>query len=261
MAGVPAFQPTSNPVFPQLITMPATIPITLKAWGPYACFTAPESRVERLSYPVMTPSAARGVVEAIFWKPEISYKITKIVVLRPIQFTSIRRNEIQGKVPVRGTQGVNAWRKDTETYQPYLVDSAGRNDVQGENRTQRNTVLLRDVAYIIEGELIVKKPTAQDNPAKYREMFERRVKKGQCVRQPCFGIREFAAYFDLPDGTEKPADESRDIGIMLYDLDFPTDGPPGARPPDSALFAPARLENGVLDVEAMRTNLFRRAEA
>ena len=241
--------------------MPANIPISLKAWGPYACFTAPESRVERLSYPVMTPSAARGLIESVFWKPEISYQIKKILLLNPIQFTSVRRNEIQGTVPVRGTQGVNAWRKDSTKYEPYLVDSAGRNDVQGENRTQRNTVLLRDVAYVIEADLIVKKPTAQDNPAKYREMFERRAKNGQCVRQPCFGIREFAAFFCLPDGTEVPVEESREIGIMLYDLDFPSGGPPGARPPNSALFAPAKIENGVLDVEAMRANLFRRAEA
>jgi len=241
--------------------MSATIPVSLKAWGPYACFTAPESRVERLSYPVMTPSAARGLIESVFWKPEISYRINKILVLKPIRFTSVRRNEIQGTVPVKGTQGVNAWRKDSTKYEPYLVDSAGRDDVQGSNRTQRNTALLRDVAYVIEADLTVKKPTTQDNPAKYREMFERRAKNGQCVRQPCFGIREFAAFFCLPDGNEVPTDESREIGIMLYDLDFPSEGPPGARPPSSALFAPARIENGILDVEAMQANLFRRAEA
>ncbi len=228
--------------------MPAKIPISLKVWGDYACFTVPESRVERISYPVMTPSAARGIVEAVFWKPQITYRIDRILVLNPIRFTTIRRNEIQGTIPVKGTQGINAWRKDPSSYRPYLVDSAGRKDVQGENRTQRTTTLLKDVAYVIEAEMTVKNPNTEDNPTKYREMFERRARNGQCVRQPSFGIREFAAFFGLPDRSEEPASESRDLGIMLYDLDFPGDGPPGARPPSSALFAPARLENGVLDV-------------
>ena len=237
----------------------ATIPISLKVWGDLACFTTPEAHVERLSYPVITPSAARGILEAIFWKPAIRYELDRIIVLKPIRFTSIRRNEIQGTVTVKGAAGVNAWMRDPSGYEPYLVDSAGRDDVQGENRTQRNSVLLRDVAYLLEGRLIVKNPTPTDPPAQYREMFTRRVANGQCVRQPCLGIREFAAYFAPPDGTESPADETRDLGIMLYDLEFATDGPVGARPPECALFAPAKLEAGVLDVTAMRRNLYRRA--
>lgn len=239
--------------------MPTTIPISLKIWGDLACFTTPEAHVERLSYPVITPSAARGILEAIFWKPQIRYELDRITVLKPIRFTSIRRNEIQGTVTVKGAAGVNAWMKDPSGYEPYLVDSAGRDDVQGENRTQRNSVLLRDVAYLLEARLIVKNSTPADPPAKYREMFTRRATQGQCVRQPCLGIREFAAFFAPPDGTETAADETRDLGVMLYDLDFPTDGPPGARPPECALFAPARLEHGVLDVTAMRRNLYRRA--
>lgn len=239
--------------------MSAAIPISLKVWGDLACFTAPEARVERLSYPVITPSAARGILEAIFWKPQIRYELDRISVLRPIRFTSVRRNEIQGTVPVKGAAGVNAWMRDAATFEPYLVDSAGRDDVQGENRTQRNSVLLRDVAYLLEGRLIVKNPTPADPPAKYREMFQRRVAQGQCVRQPCLGIREFAAFFAAPDGTETPVAEDRDLGVMLYDLDFPTEGPAGAHPPESALFAPAKLVRGVLDVTAMRQNLYRRA--
>lgn len=239
--------------------MPATIPISLKVWGDYACFTTPEARVERLSYPVITPSAARGILEAIFWKPAIRYELDRITVLKPIRFTSIRRNEIQGTITVKGGNGVNAWMRDASGYEPYLVDSAGRDDVQGENRTQRNSVILRDVAYLLEGRLIVKTPTPADPPAKYRDMFTRRAAQGQCVRQPSMGIREYVAYFAPPDGTETPADETRDLGVMLYDLDFPTDGPVGARPPECALFAPAKLERGVLDVTAMRQNLYRRA--
>ncbi|MDQ8201755.1 type I-C CRISPR-associated protein Cas5c [Pelagicoccus sp. SDUM812003] len=239
--------------------MPATIPISLKVWGDYACFTSPETRVERVSYPVMTPSAARGTLEAVFWKPQIMYEIERIQVLNPIRFTSIRRNEIQGTVTVKGKSGVNAWMKDPSGYQPYLVDSAGRDDVQGENRTQRNSVILKDVAYIIEASLIVKKPTPNDTPAKYREMFTRRADRGQCVRQPCLGIREFAAYFAIPDGSEAPIRESRDLGIMLYDLDFPASKTPGLHAPEYALFAPAKLENGILNVSDMRQNLYRRA--
>ena len=162
--------------------MSATIPISLKVWGDLACFTTPEAHVERLSYPVITPSAARGILEAIFWKPQIRYELDRITVLKPIRFTSIRRNEIQGTVTVKGAAGVNAWMKDPSGYEPYLVDSAGRDDVQGENRTQRNSVLLRDVAYLLEARLIVKNPTPADPPAKYREMFTRRAAQGQCVR-------------------------------------------------------------------------------
>lgn len=239
--------------------MSAAVPVSLKVWGDLACFTAPEARVERLTYPVITPSAARGILEAIFWKPQIRYELDRIVVLKPMRFTSIRRNEIQGTVAVKGAAGVGAWMKDPARFEPYLVDSAGRDDAQGENRTQRNSILLRDVAYLLEARLIVKNPTPADSPAKYREMFTRRVAQGQCVRQPCLGIREFAAFFAPPDGSETAIDESRDLGVMLYDLDFPTEGPAGARPPGSALFAPAKLERGVLDVAAMRRNLYRRA--
>jgi CRISPR-associated Cas5-like protein len=118
--------------------MSTAIPISLKVWGDLACFTTPEAHVERLSYPVITPSAARGILEAIFWKPQIRYELDRITVLKPIRFTSIRRNEIQGTITVKGAAGVNAWMKDPSGYEPYLVDSAGRDDVQGENRTQRN---------------------------------------------------------------------------------------------------------------------------
>jgi CRISPR-associated protein Cas5d len=168
--------------------MPAAIPISLKVWGDLACFTTPEAHVERLSYPVITPSAARGILEAVLWKPQIRYEIDRITVLKPIRFISIRRNEIQGTITVKGVAGVNAWIENPSAYEPYFVDSAGRDDAQGEYRTQRNSVLLRDVAYLIEARLIVKNPTPDDSPPKYREMFARRAAQGQCIRQPCLGI-------------------------------------------------------------------------
>jgi CRISPR-associated protein Cas5d len=237
------------------------ITIKLRIWGDFACFTAPEMRVERVSYPVMTPSAARGVLEAIFWKPQIRYEVDEIAVLKPIHFVSVRRNEIQGTITVAGNGGVKAWMKDQSKFQPYLVDSAGRDDVQGENRTQRNSVILRDAAYRITARLIIKQPTAEDNPQKYRRMFFERAESGQCFRQPCLGIREYAAHFALSDGSEQPVPDTRSLGNMLYDLDFPENvSPPGTEPPRYALFAPAELKNGVLNVCAMREKLFRRVK-
>jgi CRISPR-associated protein Cas5d len=199
-------------------------------------------------------------LEAIFWKPEIRYEVDEIAVLNEIQFISVRRNEIQDTITVKGKAGVSAWMKDSTKFQPYFVDSAGRDDVQGENRTQRNSVILRDAAYLICARLIVNRPTPEDNPRKYREMFARRVEAGQCFRQPYFGIREYAAHFEEPKGNETPIGETRDLGIMLYDLDF---GPPEAKgvyPQTSALFAPARLERGVLNVAEMRKNLYRKVQ-
>lgn len=237
-----------------------SVAVALKTWGDFACFTAPELRVERVSYSVMTPSAARGILEAVFWKPEIRYEVDRIAVLKEIRRISIRRNEIQGTVTVKGNQGVNAWMKDASKFEPYLVDSAGRDDVQGENRTQRNSVILRDVAYIISARLIVKNPTTEDNPQKYREMLARRISAGQCFRQPYFGIREYAAHFGVAHGDETPIPETRELGIMLYDLDFGPAVAKGIYPSKTALFAPARLDNGVLDVVAMRANLYRKVQ-
>lgn len=238
-----------------------SIAIRLKTWGEFACFTAPEMRVERVSYPVMTPSAARGILEAIFWKKEIEYEINAIAVLKRIQFISIRRNEIQDVISTQGKSGIASWMKDPTTFSPYFVDSAGRNDVQGENRTQRNSIVLRDVEYVISAQLIIKNPTAENNCRKYTEMFSRRVQDGQCFRQPYFGIREYAANFQQASGDEKPIPETRDLGIMLYDLDFGIAKAPGVYPRKHAIFGPASLENGILNVDKMRGNLFRKVQS
>ena len=211
-------------------------------------------RVERVSLPVMTPSAARNILHSVFWKPEIRYEVDEIAVLKPIRFLSVRRNEIQNVIPLAN---VRAWQADPSGYEPYYVDSAGRDDVQGEHRTQRNSVLLREVEYVISARLLVTAPTPENNPAKYLDMYTRRAGGGRCFRQPYLGLREFAARFELPNGDERPIADDRDLGIFLYDLDY------GAKweAPRSALFAPARLVKGVLDVRAMRANLYRRADA
>jgi len=221
--------------------------VRVKVWGDLACFTRPETKVERLSYPVMTPSAARGILEAILWKPQFRWYVRRIIVLRPIRYVSVRRNEVQDTI---SHQAVRQWMNDPQSFVPYFADSAGREGFQGEHRTQRNTLALRDVAYIIEAS--VEQPdgfSQPDPPIKYREMFERRVAKGQRFQQPYLGLREYAACFAPPDGTERPADELAasvvDLGWMLFDIDY-------SSKPHRPLFAPAQLQRGELDVEAMR---------
>ena len=213
----------------------------LEVWGPMACFTRPELKVERVSYDVITPSAARAIFEAIFWKPAIHWQITKIEVLNPIKWTSVRRNEV-GAVASKN---------------PIFIE---------EKRQQKNTLCLKDVRYRIWAKLEFipmwkRKETTNpaidseeaeflrkdENPGKYNAMFERRATKGQCFNQPYLGMREFSASFKLvnPDPGELavPISESRDLGIMLYDMDF--EGNPES--PD-AMFFRAKMENGVIIV-------------
>ena len=202
--------------------------VKLKVWGPWACFTRPEMKVERVSYPVMTPSAARGVLEAILWKPEFRWVIHRILVLKGIRFQSVRRNEVQKVV---STTEVRRWIKDPRLYEPFYADIAGRPE---ENRTPRNTLALKDVAYVIEAEIRLtewagrprNRPLDEDEAreentvTKYVCMFNRRVEKGQCFHRPCLGIREFAADFGPPDGSERPVQDSRGLGRMLYDIAY-----------------------------------------
>ena len=207
----------------------------LEVWGSMACFTRPELKVERVSYDVITPSAARAIFEAIFWKPAIRWQVTKIEVLNPIKWTSVRRNEV-GAVASKN---------------PIYIE---------DKRQQKNSLLLKDVRYRLWAKLEFipqRKRTRQadlfdeehndENPAKYNAMFERRASKGQCFNQPYLGTRECVASFRLvnPETEElaTPINESRDLGIMLYDMDFEKDlkNPP-------AMFYRARMENGVIIV-------------
>ena len=231
--------------------------VAIKVWGDLACFTRPELKVERLSYPIMTPSAARGILDAILFKKKADAKgrlvaafhwhIRRITALRPWwlgenapgrpQFISIRRNEIQAKIAPRT---VASWIKDPSLAEPYLVDSAGRGGADGQNRTQRNTLALRDVAYLIEASVDMQSFDAVDPAIKYREMFLRRVERGQCFHRPYFGCREFACQFGAPDGTEKPLPWTESLGLMLYDIKF---GPNGKNLPG---FFMASVKNGVM---------------
>ena len=220
-------------------------PLEVKVWGDFACFTRPEFGVERVSYEVMTPSAARGVLEAIFWKPEFSWLVREVEVLNPIRHFSILRNEMNS---VQSERLARSWEKNGGGY--YADD----------DRAQRHTLCLRDVAYIIRADIAVK-PHANEHPAKYRDQFRRRVKRGQCFNQPYLGTREFSAFFGPPDGTETAIDLDDDLGLMLFDVEFVREakgkvsyaghGPEGreiVRGDANPVFFPARLEGGVLRV-------------
>ena len=186
--------------------------IKLKIWGDFACFTRPEMKVERVSYDVITPSAARGILEAILWKPEMRWVIREIEVLNPIQWANIRRNEVGKKIPIAGKTGVTAAMKKASGTLGMFIE---------EERQQRASLLLKQVAYIIHAdiELTAKAPQGEKN-TKYRCMFKRRVNKGQCFHPPYFGCREFPVNFSAVDGSEKALNDSRELGWMLYDLDY-----------------------------------------
>jgi CRISPR-associated protein Cas5d len=204
-------------------------PLEVKVWGEYACFTRPEMKVERVSYPVMTPSAARGLLEAIFWQPEIAWQIREIWVLHAIRYVSMVRNEVNHRAALAGSGG---WARIGGSY---CADDAA-------NRAQRHTLALRDVAYLITADLVLASHATTEPIAKYRDQFRRRVHRGQCYHRPYFGCREFTASFGPPDGRERPIDLTEDLGWMLFDLDYRPDNAGRSTP----RFFAGRLEHGIL---------------
>lgn len=218
----------------------------IEVWGDYACFTRPEMKVERVSYDVITPSAARAVFEAIFWKPAIRWIVTKIEVLEPIKWISVRRNEVGALMSDRS---------------PHLFIE--------DNRQQRAGLFLRDVRYRLYAQLEYINPIDRkihpygtpeqlidteekqllgkdENPGKYNAMFERRARKGQCFNQPYLGCREFSAHFKFIDNPESecrnPITDNIELGFMLYDMDFTDDKD------TKAMFFRAKMTNGVIIV-------------
>jgi CRISPR-associated protein Cas5d len=195
-------------------------------------------KVERVSYDVITPSAARGILEAIHWKPAICWHIDRIHVLKPIRFESIRRNEVGGKLsPASVTKAMKAGSTDGLAY---CVDD-------GTNRQQRAATVLRDVSYVIEAYFkLTDKAGPDDNFGKHLDIFNRRARKGQCFHMPCLGVREFPASFELLEADAAlPAPDvtlagSRDLGWMLHDIDFAEDMTPR--------FFRAQMENGIIKV-------------
>lgn len=206
-------------------------PLAVRVWGEFACFTRPEMKVERVTYPVMTPSAARGVLEAIFWKPQFAWQVTEVWVLKPIRYFSILRNEVNSRASERAAAG---WERTGGGY------------AAPADRAQRHTLGLRDVEYIIRAQIEVKTGVDED-PAKFRDQFHRRVRDGRCFATPYLGCREFAASFGEPVRTETPVHLTEDLGPMLLDLEYATDGSGRGAP----RFFNARLDGGVLRVPAM----------
>ena len=218
-------------------------PVEVKVWGDYGIFTMPELKVERVSYPMMTPSAARGVLESIFWKPQFLWRIEEIWMLAPPRFSSIAfsdngeiapgpryfstlRNEVNSRASERTAHG---WEKNGGGFDAVA------------DRSQRHTLALRDVAYLIRAHAVLQ-PGVMDDIAKYRDQFRRRVRRGRCFAMPYLGTRECTAFFTEPDGTERPVDYTADIGMMLDDLDYASDGSGRGTP----RFWNARVEGGIL---------------
>jgi CRISPR-associated protein Cas5d len=212
--------------------------VRLHVWGERACFTRPEMKVERVSYEVPTPSAARGILEAIHWKPAIVWRIDRIHVLKPIRFASFRRNEVGTRANVANAR------------QAMRSGQLGKIGISVEaERQQRAATLLVDVAYVIEAHFEMTERANSDEPAKHLSMFNRRAAAGQCFHRPCLGTREFPADFALldvaaaiPISTLPVEQRDRDLGWMLYDIDFTAN--------NTSRFFRGRLRDGVLDVNA-----------
>ena len=212
------------------------MPIKVEVWGDYACFTRPEMKTERVSYDVMTPSAARGILESVFWHPGLKYVIDRIHVYSPIRFTNIRRNEVKEKISANEVKKLMETGKGKE----FL---AAPECIQ-----QRAAMVLRDVHYVIEAHFdMTERAAPSDNPGKFQDILKRRLERGQCYSMPYLGTREFPAHFRrcevIPPCPEELRGE-RDLGWMLLDMDYSD--------PENIVprFFRATLKDGVMDVPA-----------
>jgi CRISPR-associated protein Cas5d len=199
--------------------------LRVKVTGDFACFTRPDLKVERMTYPCMTPSAARGILDCILWKPEFQWYVWRILVLKPVKFVSIKRNEIKTK----------------QDKNPVIIEK---------ERTQRNSLILKDVAYIIETSIYQKSFDRKNPPQKYKAMFRRRVQNGQCFRRPFLGTREFAAEFCAPDENDMPIQEMIPIGSMLFDIVYDKTGRPSP-----LYFYDVAIVNGILECPAAENEI------
>jgi CRISPR-associated protein Cas5d len=197
--------------------------------GEIACFTRPEFSTERVSYELMTPSSARGVLEAILWKPAIRWEIHSIALLNPVRWIEFRRNEVNSRVSTRDAASAAL---HGGTFREFYAD---------EDRAQRNTLALRDVDYLVEASIrMTTRAGAEDNPSKFHDIFTRRLLRGQQHFQPYLGCREFPAWVEPGEGAPNPRDETRILGLMLHDIAF--------GPKNEGRFFEARLEHGVMRV-------------
>lgn len=205
--------------------------IKMEVWGEYACFTRPEMKVERVSYDVPTPSAARGMVESVYYHPGLKWHVDKIYVCKPIRFTNILRNEVASKISAR-----NVLTEANGKKRSYIDRNT---DIQ-----QRATTMLRDVHYVIEAHFeMTDKANPSDNPGKFQDIVKRRLRSGQAYMQPYLGCRECTAHFRLWEGGDIPTiDETRDLGYMLYDMEY--SDPENIQP----MFFRAQMVHGVIDL-------------
>lgn len=215
--------------------------IKLHVWGDFACFTRPEMKAERVSYDVITPSAARGLLEAIYWKPQIRWVIDRIHLLKPVRFTSVRRNELGCKMPTPSAAQMNG---GTTTPIGLIIE---------DERQQRASLLLRDVAYLIEAHFELLDKTEAEG--KHLEMFNRRARKGQYFHHPYFGTREFPANFALIETEDAmpacelaPEERKKDFGFMLHDIEFDQDPSTKKVRATTPRFFRAEMKDGVIEV-------------
>lgn len=206
--------------------------VKMEVWGDRALFTRPEMKVERVSYDIPTPSAARGMLEAVYYHPGLVWRIDKIHIMNPIQFTNIRRNEVSVKILASDLR--SAAQDGTKPLGIVTSDSI----------QQRAAMMLRDVHYVIEAHFdMTDKAAPSDNPGKFQDIIKRRLRRGQCFSQPYLGCRECTAHFGLWEGgTIETIQETRDLGWMLFDMDYST--PANITP----MFFRAQMINGVVDV-------------
>ncbi len=241
---------------------------TLEVWGDLACFTRPEMKVERFSYPVITPSATRGIFDAIYWdgvrehrgrecgvRPYFHWQVTRIEILEPPRYIALRRNEVKGRAP--GTATLNKWMDGRESPQPLWADGAD----ESTGRTQRQTMALKDVRYRLTAKIIPKRGFSQDY-GKLNACFERRARHGKCFQQPYFGCREFPAFFEyIADPDKSPAHRAlfdRHLGWMLYDaFDLDKELVKVDEKPFISLFD-ARVVEGVLEVPPFGSDAVRK---
>lgn len=229
--------------------------ITVQVWGDYACFTRPEMKVERVSYPICTPSAARGVLEAIFWEPEIYYVIDSISVIKKGRWFSFRRNEVSAVISIKEAQ---KWMNGSKEVK-YIEAGGG-----GEDAAQRNMLALAGVEYLITADILPTKKRSKHPLGVYVEEVQRRARKGKCYHRPGLGCREFAADFDW---VEKPSEfklanwQEDDLGIMLYDVFDPAkrsvadEENPHVKPMPA--FFHAKIKDAVMDCHPDRISLLR----
>lgn len=247
---------------------------TLEVWGDFACFTRPEMKVERFSYPVITPSAARGIFDAIYWdgqrdrigrrdiiRPYFYWQITRIEVLEAPRFIALRRNEVKDKAPSERT--IKTWMTGNATPEPIWAD-AGKEDLgtDQKGRTQRQTMALKNVRYRLTAR-IVARASHRHELGKLNASFERRAKQGKCFQQPYFGCREFPAFFEYGDPTASAAQPialDQHLGWMLYDVFDLADEAPGLEGTPFISLFDATMNRGVIDVPAYTSTAVRKPQ-